>query len=97
MSVPILGTNGKGTNNGSMKKTIAAEQYLDLINWLTAARVNQGLGMRALAERLGRPHSFVQKVESFERRLDVFEYVTYCNALGVDPSEGLRIMERETE
>lgn len=76
-----------------MKKTISSEEYLNLINWLSAARVSQGIGMRVLAERLDVPHSVVQKIESLERRLDVFEYVKYCNALGIDPREGLKILE----
>jgi hypothetical protein len=46
--------------------------------------------MRVLAEKLDVPHSFVQKVESLERRLDVYEYVQYCDALGLDPCVGLR-------
>lgn len=42
--------------------------------------------------RIQEPHSFIQKVESMERRLDVFEYCQYCSALEADPAEGLRIM-----
>ena len=45
--------------------------------------------MRELASRLDEPHSFVQKVETMERRLDVFEYSLYCEALGVDVHAGL--------
>ena len=48
--------------------------------------------MRELARRLDEPHSFVQKVEIMERRLDVFEYTLYCEALGVDPVEGLGLL-----
>ncbi len=38
------------------------------------------------------PHTFVQKVETGERRLDVAEYVWYCNALGTTPLHGLEIV-----
>ncbi len=31
------------------------------------------------------PHSFVGKIESAERQLDVYEHVDYCEALGVIP------------
>ena len=48
--------------------------------------------MRDLAIRLDEPHSFVQKVEMRERRLDVFEYTLYCNALDLDPMEGLAFL-----
>ncbi len=50
--------------------------------------------MRELAETLGKPHSFVQKVETMERRLDVYEYTIYCQALGVDPKRGIDILAR---
>lgn len=48
--------------------------------------------MRALAERLAVPHSFIQKVEMMERKLDVLEYVVYCEALGLEPSVGLDLL-----
>ena len=51
--------------------------------------------MRDLAEKLGTPHSFVGKTEQGERRLDVVEFIQYCEALGVDPLEGIKeVMER---
>lgn len=46
--------------------------------------------MRDLALTLDQPHSYIQKIESAERRLDVLEYVDYCAALNVPPEEGLR-------
>ena len=36
-----------------------------------------------LAERLGRPQSFVSKYESGERRLDLVELRQVCQALGI--------------
>jgi len=45
--------------------------------------------MRDLAERLEVPHSFIGKVEQGERRLDVVEFIQYCDALGVSPLLGL--------
>lgn len=72
-----------------MKKAISSPKYSALINWLKESRLALGLSLRDLAERLDEPHSFVQKVEILERRLDVFEYVEYCNALGLDPKRGI--------
>lgn len=45
--------------------------------------------MRSLSELLEVPHSFIGKVENNERRLDVPEYLLYCQTLGVCPQEGL--------
>lgn len=46
--------------------------------------------MRDLAKRLDVSHSFIGKTEQQERRLDVVEYLHYCNALGVSPIDGLK-------
>ncbi|NQZ10900.1 MAG: helix-turn-helix domain-containing protein [Algicola sp.] len=50
-------------------------------------RQEKGLTMRAMAELLGTPHSFIGKIEQQDRRLDIAELEIYCNALGVDPVE----------
>lgn len=72
-----------------MQKAITSSKYASLVAWLKQARVDQGISMRELASRLDEPHSFVQKVETMERRLDVFEYSLYCEALDVDVHAGL--------
>ena len=38
-----------------------------------------------LAARLGRPQSFISKVETGERRLDVIEFLQLAKALKIDP------------
>ena|SRR5438094_784134 len=43
------------------------------------------LTQRDLAKRLGRSHSFVGKIESGERQLNVLEFCELADALGVDP------------
>ncbi|WP_235362820.1 helix-turn-helix domain-containing protein [Brevundimonas diminuta] len=44
-----------------------------------------------LAERLGKPQSFVSKVERGERRLDVIEFGQVAEALGCEPAALLRM------
>lgn len=73
-----------------MKKAISSEDYLRLISWLTQARLDLNWSMRDLAGKLDVPHSFVQRVETLERRLDVYEYIVYCRALNLDPQNGLK-------
>jgi len=75
-----------------MQKAITSSKYASLVKWLKQARKDQGISMRELASRLDEPHSFVQKVEIMERRLDVFEYTLYCEALEVDPLQGMKIL-----
>jgi transcriptional regulator with XRE-family HTH domain len=61
-----------------------------LISWLKETRLKKSLSMRDLAELINQPHSFVGKIETLERRLDV--YVIYCEALQVNPTVGLRYL-----
>jgi len=75
-----------------MPKTITSKQYKNLISWLKEARTSQGLSMRSLGQKLNQPHSYVQKIESIERKLDVLEYVQYCKALNISPKDGLDIL-----
>lgn len=48
--------------------------------------------MRAVAVRLGVSHTWIAKTESGERRLDMFEFVDLCFALGLDPFQGLKLV-----
>ncbi len=51
------------------------------------------MSMRELGAILGEPHSFVGKTETGERRLDVYEYIQYCQALSLDPEYGLGLLK----
>lgn len=73
-----------------MIKHINDSRYKALIDWLKAARTQQGLSVRDLGKLLDEPHQFVVKVETCERKLNVFEYVQYCDALGISPEDGLQ-------
>jgi len=48
--------------------------------------------MRQAGELLGKPHSFIGKTESGQRRLDVVEFVWYCKHLGFNPIEGIKVL-----
>lgn len=75
-----------------MKKSIPSQKYLSLVSWLRDARLDQDLSMRDLAELIDEPHQFIGKIESGERRLDVYEYIQYCQALKIDPIDGIKIL-----
>ncbi|HVB16494.1 MAG TPA: transcriptional regulator [Stellaceae bacterium] len=48
-----------------------------------------------LAQRLGKPPSYVAKYEGGDRRLDVAEYLDVGSAIGFDPSQPLRVLAQE--
>ncbi|ESZ02376.1 helix-turn-helix domain-containing protein [Mesorhizobium sp. C089B] len=50
-------------------------------------RKTKGLTQKQLADKLGRPQSFVAKYEGAERRLDVIEFLDITAALDADPCE----------
>jgi transcriptional regulator with XRE-family HTH domain len=73
-----------------MAKAKFSPFYRRLCRLLAGARKKAGLMQAEVAERLGQPQSYVSKVESGERRLDVAEYVEIARAIGVDPVKLLK-------
>jgi transcriptional regulator with XRE-family HTH domain len=57
---------------------------------LKEARLRHGLRQQDVAEVLGRPQSFVAKVESGERKADFIETLDLCAAVGLDPKTLLK-------
>jgi transcriptional regulator with XRE-family HTH domain len=76
----------------SKLKTLHSVKTQNLCKWLTSKRKAKGLSIRGLAELLGWPSSILGKIETGDRRLDVIEYIEICEALDVDPSEGLAFL-----
>lgn len=54
---------------------------------LQLVRVERGLTQVELAASLGKPQSFISKIESGERSLHVYELFSYAEALGMDAQE----------
>jgi transcriptional regulator with XRE-family HTH domain len=68
-----------------MKKSVHTPEYASLRAELRASRTRAGLSQRDLAARLKVPHSWVAKVESGERRIDLVEFCWFVAACGGDP------------
>lgn len=65
-----------------MTKTLRTPEHVYLCQRLRQVRVDAGLTQADLAERLHKPQSFVAKVETQERRLDVIEFAKWMAACG---------------
>ncbi len=57
-------------------------------------RERAGLSQRALAERLGKPPSFVHKCEVADRRIDPLELLDWWDACRVKAVDALRELDR---
>ena len=69
-----------------MPGSLGSARYQELTERLIVARTDAGMTQAQVADRLGKPQSFVAKYEGGERRLDIIEFVDICHVLGVAPS-----------
>ena len=67
-----------------------ARHYRPVPSLIQEMRQGAGLTQRQLGKRLGRPQSWVHSSEVGNRRVDIAEFVSWCEACDVAPSTGLR-------
>ncbi|MCD1637074.1 helix-turn-helix domain-containing protein [Martelella mediterranea] len=68
-----------------MGKTFGSARHKALIAKLIEAREQAGMTQTELATRLGEYQSFVARLESGQRRIDVVELIELAEVLGFDP------------
>lgn len=56
-----------------MSKSVYTQEYKEIIKRLKKGRIEAGLAQQTVADKLGKPQSYISKIESGERRLDVAE------------------------
>ena len=56
-----------------MSKTLYEKDYREIMSRLKQARIGSGLSQQEVASKLKKPQSYISKIESGERRLDVAE------------------------
>lgn len=71
-------------------------QYIELIARLRNARKAKQLSQKELGDLLNKPQSFVSKVETCERRLDVIEAANWCIALDIGLEDALPPLVKKT-
>ena len=70
-----------------MTNTLHTNEYSEFVALLIEARKNSGKTQQQVADQLGKPQSYVAKVENNERRMDIVEFITYANALESNPAK----------
>jgi ribosome-binding protein aMBF1 (putative translation factor) len=70
-----------------MHKSISSPVYQEFIALLVESRKALGYSQSQLAAWLAEPQSFVSKVESCQRRLDIVEYLLWARLLQLDTKE----------
>lgn len=89
MGYPFLGFSVCG----AMPAALHSPVYLQLRKLLVEARERAQLTQAEVAERLHRAQSFVSKYELGDRRLDIVEFLTICDCLGVDAAGVIRQLQ----
>lgn len=77
-----------------MVKTLGTERQKALIALLIEKREVAGLTQAELAEKLGEYQSFVARLESGQRRVDVVEFLELADILGFDGAKALEAVKR---
>ena len=77
-----------------MKKTIHNESYKNIINELRSYREKNNIKQSDLAKNIDRDQTFISKVENFERRIDVIEFIEICKQLKLS---AINILKRNTD
>ncbi len=77
-----------------MVKTLGTERHKALIALLIEKREAAGLTQSDLAAKLGEYQSFVARLESGQRRVDVVEFLELAELLGFNPVDAIQALSK---
>jgi transcriptional regulator with XRE-family HTH domain len=73
-----------------MSRTLRSRRQEALRTFLIERRTKAGLTQTELAKRLGEYQSFVARIESGQRRIDVVELLDLAKSIGFEPREAIK-------
>lgn len=68
-------------------KSIRDQRYIEVVALVRKAREKSGRTQGEIAQALGQPQSYISKVETCERRIDIIELMQLCRVVGVTLAE----------
>lgn len=75
-----------------MKNTLNSTRHRALVDLLVQRRLDANWTQAELAERLGEYQSFVARLESGQRRVDVVEFIEFAEVLDFDPAKAIAMI-----
>ena len=82
-----MARGGKGKGPGAWQSSAA---YRVVLKQVVEARKAAGMTQRDVAKVLNKPPSWIARIESKERRMDLIEFVAIARALGLKEVELFR-------
>lgn len=79
---------------GKLGKTLGSTRHKILIEFLIARRKAAGLTQAELAKILGEYQSYVARMESGQRRVDIVELLNIAKALNFDATKAVKRVEQ---
>lgn len=73
-----------------MNKSVYSKEYKKIIVRLKNARLEAGFSQQYIANKLAKPQSYISKIESGERRLDVAEIKKFADIYKKDISNFIK-------
>jgi len=70
-----------------LEKTLGSRRHKDLVRFLIEKREESGMTQTEFAEKIQEYQSFVARLESGQRRVDVIELELFGKILGFDPKD----------
>jgi transcriptional regulator with XRE-family HTH domain len=77
-----------------LRKSLGSARHKALIDLLIRKREAAGMTQADLATRLNEYQSFVARLESGQRRIDVVEFLELADAVGFDPAKVISALKK---
>jgi transcriptional regulator with XRE-family HTH domain len=77
-------------------KSLESARHKALVDLIVQKRKAAGMTQADLAARLGEYQSFIARLESGQRRVDVVEFLDLAEALGFDPIRAISALRKIT-